>query len=79
MTDSLALGRNLKAAIKTRFPNDDLRAFALRLGCSRSTLQKMIKGDGSVALGRYLDAAVLLDSTEGLEQLFAIKPSLFDE
>ena len=73
------LGANLRRAMKARFPNDDLRAFSIRVGCSRATLQKMLKGDGSVALGKYLEAAQLLGVTTGFENLFTIEPSLFDD
>ena len=48
------LGGNLRRARKRRFPKDDLAAFALRIGVSRSTLQKMEKGDLTVALGEVL-------------------------
>ncbi|MFY9179721.1 MAG: helix-turn-helix transcriptional regulator [Venatoribacter sp.] len=73
------IGQNLKAARKKSFPKDDLAAFALRIGVSRATLQRMEKGDLSVSLGRYFQAAQVL----GLEQPFAtlLKPtvSLFDD
>lgn len=69
----------IKAARKKSFPKDDLTAFALRIGVSRATLQRMEKGDLSVSLGRYHQAAVVL----GLEQPFTelLKPevSLFDD
>lgn len=73
------LGANLRVAIKARFPNDDLKAFSIRLGCSRATLQKMLKGEGSVALGTYLGAAELLGVKEGFEDLFKMELSLFDD
>lgn len=73
------LGDNLRAARKKHFPMDDLQAFALRIGVSRATLQRMEKGDLSVSIGRYYQAAQVL----GLEQPFAqlLKPpvSLFDD
>ena len=71
------LGHNLRAARKKYFPADDLRAFALRIGVSRATLQRMEKGDLSVSISKYYQAAQVL----GLEQPFAqlLKPpvSLF--
>ena len=73
------LGKNLRQARKQRFPNDDLSAFALRIGVSRATLQRMEKGELSVTLGKYFRAAEVL----GLEQFFdaLLKPpeSLFDD
>lgn len=73
------LGQNLRTARKKAFPKDDMKAFALRLGVSRATLQKMEKGDISVSLKYYYQAAKLLSVEEGFEQLFVIKASLFDD
>lgn len=73
------LGQNLRAARKKRFPKDDMKAFALRLGVSRATLQKMEKGDVSVSLKYYYLAAKLLSAEEGFDQLFVMNASLFDE
>ena len=73
------LGTALQQARKKRFPGDDQRSFALRLGVSRATLQKMEKGDLSVRLKSYYDAAQLLDTQAEFEALFAIKGSLFDD
>lgn len=53
------LGDNLRAARKKHFPMDDLQAFSLRIGVSRATLQRMEKGDLSVSMGRYYQAAQL--------------------
>jgi len=39
----------------------------------------MLKGEGSVALGKYLDAAELLGVKDGFENLFTIEPGLFDD
>lgn len=80
MNNSLAnLGANLRAARKKFYPKDDLKSFSLRIGVSRATLQRMEKGDLSVAMGKYYQAAQLL----GLEQPFneLLKPpvSLFDD
>ena len=73
------LGDNLRRARKRRFPKDDLAAFALRIGVSRSTLQKMEKGDLSVALGRYYRAAEILGLTDGFRNLLHQEESLFDD
>lgn len=57
---------------------DDLQAFALRIAVSRAKLNRIEKGDLSVSIGRYYQAAQVL----GLEQPFAqlLKPpvSLLD-
>ncbi len=73
------LGQNLRSARKKHFPKDDMRAFALRLGVSRATLQKMEKGDLSVSFKYYYLAAKLLSVEEAFTQLFVIKASLFDD
>ncbi len=73
------LGHNLREARKKRFPNDDMASFALRIGISRATLQKMEKGDLSVSLKHYYQAAKLLNVERGFTQLFRIEESLFDD
>lgn len=79
MSNLATLGSNLRAARKKYYPKDDLQSFSLRIGVSRATLQRMEKGDLSVSLGKYYQAAKLL----GLEQPFQdlLKPpvSLFDD
>lgn len=80
MNDYLpALGDSLRHARKQRFPRDDLAAFALRIGVSRSTLQKMEKGDLSVSMGRYYRAAEILGLEETFSGLLAFEESLFDD
>lgn len=74
-----AVGNHLKLARKKSFPRDDLAAFAVRIGVSRATLQKMEKGDLSVSLVRYYHAARLLGMGEQIENLFFKEPSLFDK
>ena len=74
-----ALGENLRQARKVRFPHDDLAAFALRVGVSRSTLQKMEKGDLSVATGKYYRAAEVLGLERGFGILLQLEESLFDD
>lgn len=80
MTDYLQeIGANLRGARKKRYPGDDLAAFALRIGVSRSTLQKMEKGDLSVATGKYYRAAAILGLTNTFDGLLRAEESLFDE
>ncbi|MYA16631.1 MAG: helix-turn-helix transcriptional regulator [Gammaproteobacteria bacterium] len=80
MTDYLGeLGDNLRRARKRRFPNDDMAAFALRIGVSRSTLQKMEKGDLTVAMGKYYRAAEILGLAETFGTLLREEESLFDD
>lgn len=74
-----ALGDNLRRARKRRFPRDDLATFALRIGVSRSTLQKMEKGDLSVSTGRYYRAAEILGLEETFGDLLSFEESLFDD
>ena len=73
------LGTHLRQARKQRFPVDGLNAFALRVGVSRATLQKMEKGDLSVTLGKYYWAAEVLGLTDGFYQLLKPEQSLFDD
>ncbi len=73
------LGAGLRQARKTKFPQDDMQAFALRIGVSRATLQKMEKGDLSVSLKQYYQAAILLGTEQGFQQLFKLEKSLFDD
>ena len=80
MTDRLEqLGTNLRTARKRRYPRDGLAAFALRIGVSRATLQKMEKGDLSVGIGKYYRAAELLRLTEPFTELLRVQESLFDD
>ncbi len=73
------LGNNLRLSRKKHYPHDDMAAFALRLGISRATLQKMENGDLSVSLKYYYQAAQLLNAEQGFVQLFVLDKSLFDE
>ena len=73
------LGDNLRRARKRRFPKDDLAAFALRISVSRSTLQKMEKGDLTVAMGRYYRAAEILGLADTFDTLLRQEESLFDD
>ena len=80
MTHNLtALGDKLRRARKRRFPYDSLAAFALRIGVSRSTLQKMEKGDLSVTIGKYYRAAEVLGLEETFDRLLHVEESLFDD
>ena len=73
------LGSNLRLARKQRFPNDDLKAFALRIGVSRATLQRMEKGELSVTIGKYYQAAEVLGLEQAFEDLLKPRVSLFDD
>lgn len=73
------LGENLRAARKKYYPKDDLKSFSLRIGVSRATLQRMEKGDLSVAMGRYYQAAKLLDLELPFNELLKPPVSLFDD
>lgn len=73
------LGNNFKTARKKVFPKDTLQTFAIRLGISRATLQKMEKGDLSVSMAHYYKAAELLSLKGGFEQLFVLRDRLFDD
>ena len=74
-----SLGENLRRARKRRYPKDDLATFALRIGVSRSTLQKMEKGDLSVGTGKYYRAAEVLRLTDTFAGLLHFEESLFDD
>lgn len=72
------LGESLRTARRRRFPGDDLAAFALRIGVSRSTLQKMEKGDLSVTIGKYYRAGEILGLADTFDGLLRGTESLFD-
>ena len=73
------IGQRLRDARKRRFPHDDQRTFARRIGVSRETLRKMERGDPSVSFGRYLEAAELLDCLDGFRGLFELEQNLFEK
>lgn len=73
------LGLNLKDVRRRRFPADNLAAFAIRIGVSRATLQKMEQGDLSVSMEKYYRAAKLLGLERDFEQLLQMPRSLFDD
>ncbi len=74
-----SLGENLKRARKKKYPHDDMKAFSVRIGVSRATLQKMEKGDLSIGMGKYYQAAELLGCADQFRTLFELKAGLFDE
>ncbi len=78
-TISERLGGQLRNARKKRFPSDNLGTFALRIGVSRATLQKMEQGDMSVGMGKYYAAAQVLGVEDGFGALFTLQESLFDD
>lgn len=73
------IGQNLRLARRKSYPDDTLEDFALRIGVSRATLQRMEKGDLSVSLGKYFQAAVLLGLDTPFHALLKPKQSLFDD
>lgn len=73
-----AIGHSLRKARKRHFPNDDLQAFAVRICVSRATLQKMEKGDLSVGIGKYYQAAAILRLESDFSKLFSEQESLFE-
>lgn len=73
------LGARLRKARKRVFPKDDLRAFSIRIGVARATLQKMEKGDLSVSMSRYREAAEVLRLEDGFNSLFKHEKSMFDD
>lgn len=79
MDTLLALGAGLRTARKKAFPADTLADFALRIGVSRATLQKMEQGDLSVSLGKYYSAATIVGLNDDFERLFEPAGSLFDD
>ena len=79
MTFLPELGQNLRSARKKQFPRDNMKAFSLRVGISRATYQKMEKGDLSVSLKHYYQAAKVLQVENNFTRLFLLKESLFDD
>ncbi|MCU5781350.1 putative DNA-binding protein [Alcanivorax balearicus MACL04] len=73
------IGRNLREARRKAYPKDSLEDFALRIGVGRATLQRMEKGDLSVSLGKYFQAAKLLGLEEPFHELLKPRQSLFDD
>jgi transcriptional regulator with XRE-family HTH domain len=74
-----SLGKNLRSARRQLFPNDTLDDFALRIGVSRATLQRMEKGDLSVSLEKYYRAAEVLGLAAPFLTLLSPPKSLFDD
>jgi len=66
------VGLQLATARKLKFPKDDMKAFAIRVGVARSTYQKMEKGDLSVAMGLYYSAARVLGLENAFYDLFTL-------
>ncbi|WP_366517478.1 helix-turn-helix transcriptional regulator [uncultured Methylophaga sp.] len=75
------IGDQLRLFRKRRYPKDDQKAFAFRIGVSRATLQKMEKGDLSVSMQSYFSAARLFGIEDRLLTLFVMprNKNLFDE
>ena len=75
----LSLGERLSKARKRFYPNDTQQIFAVRIGVSKATYSKMEKGDLSVSMDKYFEAAALLGLQEGFDQLFKVEKSLLDD
>ena len=65
------LGIALRLLRKQKFPMDDQRNFAFRIGVSRATYQRMESGDLSVSMQKYHDAAKLLGVSDRFVSLFS--------
>lgn len=74
-----SLGQNLRNARKRQFPNDDMQAFATRIAVGRATLQRMEKGDLSVSMAKYYQAAQVLGLEAPFAELLRPQTSLFDD
>lgn len=74
-----ALGTQLAHARKRYYPKDTQAIFALRIGVSKATYSKMEKGDLSVSLAKYYQAAVLMGLEDGFHQLFTLPMNLLDD
>lgn len=74
----ISLGVHLTIARKRNYPNDTQKDFSLRIGVSRATYAKMEKGDLSVGMDKYYQAAKLLNLQDGFESLFVMEVSILD-
>lgn len=74
-----SMGENLKKLRKKRYPSDDQKTFAFRIGVSKGTYVKMEKGDLSVSMASYIEAAKLLNVMDGFQGLFVQEVDLFKE
>jgi DNA-binding XRE family transcriptional regulator len=73
------MGENLRKLRKKRYSSDDQKTFAFRIGVSKGTYVKMEKGDLSVSMASYIDAAKLLNVIDGFQGLFVQEVDLFEE
>lgn len=63
------IGRDVAACRKLRrMPSDDL---AQRLGVSRQTISRLENGDPGVAIGYYINAAVVFGMSDVISNMFA--------
>lgn len=74
-----AISKNLVAAHKRQYPKDSVRDFAVRIGVSTATYQKMRKGELTVGLDKYYRAAQILGLERGFHCLFEMEDSLFED
>lgn len=73
------MGENLRKLRKKRYPSDDQKTFAFRIGVSKGTYVKMEKGDLSVSMASYVEAADFLGVRKGFDDLFIAEVNLFEE
>lgn len=58
--------------------NETQAVMAARIGVSRETYRKMEAGDPSIAIGRWLEAARVLDRLADWDAIFAPTENLFE-
>ena len=75
MKNLISLGSRLKTERLQR--NESQKTFAARIGVSIPTLNKMEKGEYSVAIGHWVSALRVLGREEDLQHLLAPHEDLF--
>ncbi|NOQ77324.1 MAG: hypothetical protein GQ475_05975 [Methylococcaceae bacterium] len=73
------MGNNLRQLRKKHYPSDDQKTFAFRIGVGKGTYIKMERGDLSVSMASYVNAAKLLNVSDGFQGLFVEETDLFKE
>lgn len=72
------IGQNLQALRVNRI-NETQETMAARIGVSRKTYIRMEKGDPTVKIGYWLEAAMIARSLEQWQPLFSTSDSLFSQ
>ncbi|RLL52224.1 helix-turn-helix domain-containing protein [Mariprofundus sp. EBB-1] len=72
------IGMSLQSLRVNRL-NETQEVMADRVGVSRTTYIRMEKGDPSVKIGYWLEAAKITRTTEQWHKLFSIESSLFEQ